>query len=267
MKIAIAQTNIAFENQTENLSCAFDWIAQAAENHADCILFPEMSFTGFSMHTEVIAPLSVQAIAEMRQLAKKYVISIGFGYVAANEDGSYGNHYMLCNAKGTPVLDYVKIHPFSYSGEDRFYRGGTEIMTAKLCDIPVSVLICYDLRFPEVFRLAAKKASLILVPANWLDRRSIHWQLLLRARAIENQVYVLGINCVGMQQQYHFLGNSCLVNPEGELLVSCGSDVQLLYAEIQDDVIVFQKNFPTKHDAQFAWYAEQYQTHLTPKQT
>lgn len=259
MNIAIAQTEILFESQQTNLQFAADWITQASKNKADCIFFPEMSFTGFSMHAEKIASLSKAVPQTMQNLAKTYAIAIGFGYVSANANGTYGNHYQICDKNGDILLDYTKVHPFSYSGEDQFYQGGTDIVTAELCGLPISTILCYDLRFPEIFRLAAKNASLVLVPANWLAQRSEHWQILLRARAIENQVYVLGINCVGMQEEQHFLGDSCLINPEGVILAACGNATQLRYIEIQNDIAIYRENFLTIKDARFDWYIRQYQ--------
>lgn len=266
MKLAIAQTNIHFEQQTKNLFVAMEWIEKAAQKHADCILFPEMSFTGFSMHASFLAALAPEAILEMQNLARYHHIAIGFGYVASNLNGKYENHYMLCDKSGNTILDYTKIHPFSYTHEDAYYCGGKEIITQTLETIPISVLICYDLRFPEVFRLAAKNAALIIVPANWLKKRSEHFQLLLRARAIENQVYILGINCVGTQEGMQFLGNSCLVNPEGEILTSCGSMAGLYFTEFENDVAGYRAKFPTRADARIAWYAQKYQQELIADQ-
>ncbi len=157
------------------------------------------------------------------------------------------------------LSDYVKIHPFSYGGEDRFYHSGEKLTSAVLGEFSVGTLICYDLRFPEVFRAAAQKNRLLLVPANWLHQRTAHWRILLRARAIENQVYVLGVNCVGRQQSYTFDGQSCLVNPEGELLCTCGGEKQLVYVTIADDTEQFRQAFPTCRDVKISLYRKLYE--------
>lgn len=259
MKIAIAQTNIAFEKTVQNLMLAENWIAQAAMHHCDCIVFPEMSFTGFSMHVSQIARDSPEIQQNMVRLAQLYGIAIGFGWVSADSDGKGKNHYTLINSTGDILLDYVKIHPFSYGREDMFYHSGNQIVSAALCGIPVSVLICYDLRFPEVFRLAARRSSLVIVPANWLERRSAHWRTLLQARAIENQIYVLGVNCVGIQQAYYFVGGSCLVNPEGEIVTDCGREEALIYTEFSDDTAEYRREFPTFEDVKLSLYTKLYQ--------
>lgn len=258
MKIAIAQTKIAFEKVADNLALAESWIARAAGERCDCIVFPEMSFTGFSMHVSRIASFSPEIRQKMMQLAQQHRIAIGFGWVSEEPNAKGKNHYTLLNSAGETVLDYVKIHPFSYGDEDRFYDSGDRIVSGTVCGIPMSALICYDLRFPEVFRLAARRSSLVLVPANWLERRSVHWQTLLRARAIENQVYVLGVNCVGTQQAYGFVGGSCLIDPEGNILADCGREEALVYAEFTDETAEFRETFPTYRDVKLPLYTKLY---------
>ncbi len=259
MKIAIAQTEIHFEEQADNLARAEQFLSQAADSGADAVFFPEMSFTGFTMHTALAASLGKTAYADMQRLASFHDIAVGFGWVNCTPETAYENHYTVLGKQGNILSDYVKIHPFSYGDEEKYYRNGNQIVSGVLCGMPFSTLICYDLRFPEVFRLAAKKAALLIVPANWLSRRSAHWDLLLRARAIENQVYVLGVNCVGTQETHHFVGSSCLVNPEGETLVQCGSEEQLALVDLENDVDTFRKQFPTYRDAKLSLYAKWYQ--------
>ena len=111
-----------------------------------------------------------------------------------------------------------------------------------------------------MFRIAARSAALIFVPANWLSRRSRHWQILLQARAIENQVYLLGVNCVGTQGDLQFVGGSQLVDPEGTVRLDCGSAEQLAYVTVDSDVAEFRQAFPTYRDSQTALYADLYQT-------
>ena len=249
MKFAIAQMDIQFEAQSENLLVAEQWIASAAKANADCILLPEMSFTGFSMKVSLLHELGSNAFANMQQLSQEYDIAIGFGWVKRNANGLGENHYTILQKNGSVLTDYVKIHPFSYGQEHLFYQGGTSIVNAILYDIPISILICYDLRFPEVFRAAAKNTSLIIVPANWLSVRNAHWKVLLQARAIENQIYVLGVNCVGTQGIYHFFGGSCLINPEGKTILECNNKAGLYFTEIVNDTAQFRENFPTWKDA------------------
>ena len=138
MKLAIAQTDIAFENYAENQNTAKAWIEKAAEAKADAIFFPEMSFTGFSMHVSQIAPYGADAVHAMRQLAKKQHIAIGFGYVAKVADGRGQNRYQVVLPSGEICLDYQKIHPFSYGKEDQYYEKGSRIAVGNLCGVPLS---------------------------------------------------------------------------------------------------------------------------------
>lgn len=258
MKLAIAQTEIYFENQTKNLIIAADWIAQAAHQNADWIIFPETSFTGFSMHTDITIPLADMAIQAMQKLAKKYHIAIGFGVMKKADCISHrqcANHYLVVDSSGNILTDFTKLHPFSSTGEDKITQSGNNIVTGTLSGIPFSTLICYDLRFPEVFRIAAQRASLILVPANWLAKRHAHFSILLRARAIEQQVYILGVNCTGTQEGNHFLGGSCFWNPEGKALLQCDDKPQLQIVEWVDDVAAYRSSFSCFYDARIADYA------------
>ncbi|MFQ9436782.1 MAG: carbon-nitrogen hydrolase family protein [Ruminococcus callidus] len=113
--------------------------------------------------------------------------------------------------------------------------------------------------FRKCFGRQHRKTAWLLVPANWLHQRTAHRRILLRARAIENQVYVLGVNCVGRQQSYTFDGQSCLVNPEGELLCTCGGEKQLVYVTIADDTEQFRQAFPTCRDVKIPLYRKLYE--------
>ena len=123
MKIAIAQTEIIFEQPEKNLANAAAWIAQAAMAQADCIVFPEMSFTGFPFpYRWKIAGYAPKIHEKMRQLAVQCGIAIGYGWTSQEQHGKGENHYTLLNKNGGVLSDYVKIHPFSYGREDRFQR-------------------------------------------------------------------------------------------------------------------------------------------------
>ena len=148
MKIAIAQTEICFEEPEKNLRTAESWIEQAAQEGADAIFFPEMSFTGFSMHVEKVAAYANPIRQTMCRLAAQEHIAVGYGWTSCKPGGKGENHYTILGKSGEVLSDYVKIHPFSYGGEEQFYDSGTEIVHTVLEDFPVSTLICYDLRFP-----------------------------------------------------------------------------------------------------------------------
>lgn len=247
MKIVLCQTNIKWEDKQSNYVTAKKYVEDAAYQDSDLILFPEMSFTGFSMNTAVTKESNNDTINQMQEYAVQYHIAIGFGWVKDCGEKSE-NHYTIVNKEGKIISDYAKIHPFSYSGEDIKFQGGNKMAVFELDNIKFSTFICYDLRFPEIFQAASKTANIIIVPANWPASRSEHWKCLLRARAIENQVYIFAINCVGEVGGLHYSGDSCVINPNGEILMELSGQEGVLEYELLDDVGDFRNSFQVKND-------------------
>lgn len=239
--------NIVWENKEENYLRVEQKLELARERRVDFFLLPEMSFTGFSMNTDVTKENKQETIKRMICYAKQYNMAIAFGWVKDREEKSE-NHYTIVSKEGNIISDYVKIHPFSYSGEDKKFQGGDKIFVFELDNIKFSTFICYDLRFPEVFQLASKRADIIIVPANWPASRSEHWKCLLRARAIENQVYIFAINCVGEIGGVSYSGNSCIINPYGQVVVELADEENVLEYELINDVEEFRNDFPMKKD-------------------
>lgn len=256
MKIALCQFHIRYEEKEENLARAEKFIHQAASDQVAMILFPEMSFTGFSMNTRLTGEECGETLDRMRRLAVQEQIAIGFGWVkgrAASE-----NHYTIVDETGEVLEDYVKIHPFSYSGEDSFFVKGSRPGSFVYQGIPFGISICYDLRFPELYQQLSREAHVILVPANWPKRRRLHWRALLQARAIENQVYMIGINCCGRQEDLYYSGNSGVVNAQGEVLFEIEDREELRVFELTDDVSACRTEFPVKADRRPSLYKEFY---------
>jgi len=248
MKIALCQTDIVFEDKEHNLNKAEEFIAKAANAGANLILFPEMSFTGFSMNTDVTKDNDCKTENRMKELARKFGINIGFGRVEKCDDMLSLNLYEIVDHKGDIVLTYAKRHPFSYGGESTVFKGGDIVKSCVIDGIPVSVQICFDLRFPGGFWKLADDTHLMIVPANWADRRVEQFKALLRARAIENQYYVIGLNCVGQQGKVSYNGQSVVYNPKGEELLSCGDSEGLYYFDFEDDVSKAREKFPVLND-------------------
>jgi omega-amidase len=277
MRIALAQTNILWEDKQANLVRAEEFVIAAG---AEIILFPEMSLTGFSMHTDVTAencesPDVVQAcvqtgntqtmtelpqtgwtIDQVSALARRHHKTIGIGWVKKTEP-LCENHYSIVTPDGSIAMDYVKIHPFSYGEEHAHFRGGEKPCTGKLGEFQAGLAICYDLRFPEQFRTMVPEAEIFIVPANWPEARTSHWKTLLAARAIENQCYVAGVNCCGDMDGQYYSGDSGVYAPDGSLLVpmreirladdSCKEEKLLVY-DIQNDVTKIRDAFPVLQD-------------------
>ena len=257
IKIALAQTQIIWEDKARNYEIAEKRIEEAAGRKAEAVFFPEMSFTGFSMDTDNTKESGGQTIQRMCALAQQYRVSVGFGWVkdCIEACGKCENHYTVVDSAGKVLSDYAKIHPFSYSGEDLRFQGGDALTHFALNGIPCSNFICYDLRFPEIFQAASKKAHVIIVPANWPAKRREHWKALLRARAVENQVYILAVNCVGEIGGVVYTGDSCVIDPDGGVMAELSGTEGVLLLELTDDVARFRGEFPVKQDRRETFYA------------
>ncbi len=246
MKIVLCQNEIVWEDKKANIERAEQFIKNAAAQNADIIFFPEMSFTGFSLEIENTKECGESAEI-IKDFAALYNIAVGFGWTRACENKAE-NVYSVIGSKGEELLNYVKIHPFSYSGEDKSFKSGNKLACFNYKGFNIGVLICYDLRFPEIFQALSAKADLIAVPACWPEKRSSHWKALLKARAIENQCYIAGINCVGNIGGLYYSGDSRIINPDGAVLDSISNEEKTLIAEIYNDVEKYRDSFPTKRD-------------------
>jgi predicted amidohydrolase len=244
--LALFQSNISYENKAYNIDIATKRIISAANSGVDLIAMPEMSFTGFSMNTELTAENDNESLKLMSSLAKKYRIAIGFGYTRAGKNKAE-NVYCIVSPTGEQLCEYVKLHPFSYSGEDKYFTGGDRLGICNLFGFNIGIAICYDLRFPEVFTAMSRQCQLIIVPACWPEKRREHWLTLLKARAIENQLYVAGVNCKGDIGGLHYSGDSGVYNPEGCRLEG-KADGELIIYDIANDVSSFRSDFGTVND-------------------
>lgn len=255
MKAAVCQPDIVYEGKMVNLINAEKYISEASENSSDIIFFPEMTLTGFSMDISETGDREKESIKLMSSLAKKYNIAIGFGWAALKGDKGE-NHYSVIAPDESILSDYIKIHPFSYTGEDKFFNAGNEISTFCFRGKKISTFICYDLRFPEIFQAASRDSDIIVVAANWPEKRIAHWDILLRARAVENQSWVLGVNCFGDQPGNHYNGSSAVILPDGTVSANIIGREGIIYAEIGDEADNARKEFPVKKDRRPDLYRE-----------
>lgn len=218
MKIALGEMDIVWKDKDRNKEKCISFLQRSSELDIDLILFPEMSLTGFSMNIAEIGELKEETLAWFKEMALKYNINIGFGYVEKKDDK--GKNIFTIVSKDASVLSkYIKIHPFSYEGEDKKYDSGNEIILTRVKDFNISTFICYDLRFPEPFQIASKRATLITIIANWPKSRREHWITLLKARAIENQCYIAAVNRVGIGGgNIEYAGDSMVIDPMGTVI-------------------------------------------------
>lgn len=246
MRISLCQLQIEYERKEVNLNRVEKIIQEAVAQKSELLLFPEMSFTGFSMNTKLTGEENGITLRFMIQLAQRYQIAIGFGWVKNRENSE--NHYTVVDCDGKILGDYIKIHPFSYSGENQFFVAGGQMVAFTYKGIRFGLTICYDLRFPELYQRLSDKAEILIVAANWPKERISHWNILLQARAIENQVYMVGLNCTGIQGDLTYNGHSQVIYPDGRIYADLGEEELLETVEIQDDVATYRSKFPMRQD-------------------
>lgn len=258
MRLALLEPEINWENKEKNISRLDRELDILQSRNIDIVFLPEMSFTGFSMNVAVTQDYGNETIDRMKEFSCRHGIRIAFGWVNGGRTGCR-NHYSIVN-NDKLEMDYEKIHPFSYGGESQIFSGGESLSVARIKDFVIGVQICYDLRFPETFQILSKRASMIVVPANWPGKRETHWDTLLRARSIENQVYLAGINCRGKIGGLEYMGHSALYSPDGSLMESEaivleeGTHVYLY--DIRNDVEEYRSSFPVKQDRREHLYRE-----------
>lgn len=265
MKLALAQIDITFEDKIKNKETAIEFIKQAADQNVDMILFPEMTLTGFSMNTSLIGEDNNETIEFFKKISSELNITIGFGYVQGTTNCK--NNYSVVSPSEVPqgaptsveLVNYTKIHPFSFGSESKFYESGNEIKLFNAFGFTIAPFICYDLRFPEIFQLASKTATLITVASTWPMKRREHWITLLKARAIENQCYIAGINRAGEENGLIYSGDSMIIDPLGNIISSLYMEEGLVIADInQDDVLKIRDRFRLKDDRKDSLYYKLY---------
>lgn len=261
LAVALAQMNIVWENKDENFKRIHEYVKQAKSDKVDIVFFPEMTLTGFSMNIRHTAETKEETIKNVQKLAIQNQIAIGVGWVKSVDELAE-NHYTIINSKGEIISDYVKMHPFSFGDEDRFFIKGNCLSFFTLKNFTFCNFICYDLRFPEVFQIASKKADAIIIAANWPEQRAEHWKTLLKARAIENQCYILGVNCVGQVGELKYSGDSCIISPEGNILAGTENKEKLVIYKLENDVKNIRSLFPVKNDRRESLYMTKYKENM-----
>lgn len=259
MKVALGQLQLYWEEKEANLQIVEAYLERLFETGTELFLLPEMSLTGFSMHTEKTKESSKETVERVRRLAGKYQTAVGAGWVKDCGERCE-NHYSIVTPDGE-LLDAVKLHPFRFGGEAEYFQGGEHLAVCEYGGFRIGVQICYDLRFPEPFQALSRKADLILVPANWPASRRSHWKCLLKARAIENMVYLAGINCAGEMGGQFYSGDSRIYAPDGTKLKKeviclpgrCAREQVQVY-ELQNDIHKYRECFPVREDRREALY-------------
>lgn len=235
MNIVALQFDMVWENKAANFEKVSRLLTEAAPKPDSLIVLPEMFATGFSMNTAAIAEnYGGETERFLAELSKKHRAFIVAGAAMRARDGRCRNKALVFSPAGELLAFYAKMRPFTPGGELDHYTPGEKPITFALGDCQVSPFVCYDLRFPELFRqaAAASRPELFVVIASWPEKRIQHWVTLLQARAIENQAFVVGVNRVGSDPYYKYCGRSLIVNPQGEILADGGEREMILSASL-----------------------------------
>jgi len=239
LTISLAQIDIALGDPQANLKKAEDWTAEAARRGSDLIVFPEMWTTGYAWDDiEALSSSQDEIIKAVGALAQKHNIWLNGSFMALNENGKPANTSILFDPQGQQAGVYRKIHLFGLMDEDRYLAAGQHLTSVETAWGQSGMAICYDLRFAEMFRTyALNGVNMVYLPSEWPHPRLAHWRTLIRARAIENQMYMVAVNCVGSNGKNDFCGHSAIIDPWGDAVVEAGESEVLLTATIETDLV------------------------------
>lgn len=223
IKVAAIQFNVKQGDVEANLAYVRQALERVAGQGAQLVVLPEMWSTGFAYKSlNELAEQTESVVAELQELSARHkFVIVGSQPEPAGDNRVYNTAHVIDS--GEVVAAYRKLHLFSLLGEDKAFKGGDAWCLAETSLGKIGVIICYDLRFPELSRrLALEGAGIICVPAQWPKPRQEHWRTLLRARAIENQLYVISANACGQIGKLDFFGMSMVIDPKGEVLSDAG---------------------------------------------
>jgi len=246
LKVALCQTDIVWGDKKANMARAGKFIVYA---DADLVILPEMFSTGFdvapgplseTMNAETVKWLKIMSADSRKAIICSVIIS---------EDGKYYNRLLFVKPDGE-ILHYDKRHLFSFSGEDRNFSAGKKRLIVEYKGFRIMPLICYDLRFP-VWSRGSGEFDLMIYIASWPSSRIKVWDTLLKARAIENQCYVVGVNRVGNDPSSCYDGHSCVINYYGEVMVISdqGKEEVVEVALDTEPLRAFREKFPAWRDS------------------
>lgn len=246
LKVALLQKDIVWGDPVKNRKNFSN--AMELCGKADLYILPEMFSTGFCSKSQFFAePSGNSSLEWMKECASRFNAAIA-GSIAIDEGGIHYNRFYFVKPDGATDF-YDKRHLFTYGGEDNFFKGGKERRIVEYNGFRILLQVCYDLRFP-VFSRNMKDYDLAVYVASWPASRAEVWSALLKARAIENQCYVIGVNRVGDDPESHYSGNSIAIDAYGHTVAACTPEkeetvcAELDLAELEE----FRKKFPVLED-------------------
>jgi len=250
VRVCNAQITSIWEDPEKTLVKIESLIQYAAVCGSDIICFPEQFATGWDpCSTKNVLELDGPIITELQSFARKYKIAI-LGSVRLAAQPFPKNTAIAIGNDGAILTTYSKIHLFTHARENEFFTNGTDLGTFDLGPLSCGIAICYDLRFPELFRIYAQRGvQAIFIPAAWPENRIHHWELFIKARAAENQMYVIGVNTTGTTPVDHYSGASMTADPHGTIISRASEAEQLLFSDLDPSVVAAARaTFPLGRD-------------------
>lgn len=252
MRISIIQIDVRLGEPEYNYSHALELMGKALADKPDVIILPEMFNTAYAF--DIIDSVGDREGKGLIESFTPFIKSANVNVIAGSisdfrEGGLYNTAYVFDRA-GDVICRYDKVHLFGLMDEDKFLKTGKSLGYFEIEGVPAGIIICYDLRFPELTRsLALKGAKILFIPAEWPHPRLNHWRMLQIARAIENQMYVVSCNRVGEKGKDVFFGHSMVIDPWGEVILEMGDGEGIKTVDIDlgtaDDV---RKKIPVFKD-------------------
>ncbi|MEQ8839875.1 MAG: nitrilase-related carbon-nitrogen hydrolase [Acidimicrobiales bacterium] len=250
LRVAAIQHDVVWEKVDENIAAVTPLIDAAVHDGARMVVLAEMWSTGFSMNADEVAEKPDGATATfMRETAARTGAWIVGSFPEHTEGYDRPTNRLLMAGPGGEDHRYSKIHPFTFAREHEHYAAGRDRLTVEVEGVRVTPLVCYDLRFTDLFWDAAATTDCFVVPANWPRARREHWTTLLRARAIENQAYVVGVNRVGSAGRLDYSGDTCIIDPLGEVHAAPVGEIATVLADVDPaEVTRVRAEFPFMQD-------------------
>lgn len=247
MRITVVQLDTVWASPQDNFRKAAAAIGQ--HSGSDVYVLPEMFSTGFAIEPETIDDESSKtSLVWMAEMANKTNAALA-GSISFKEEGKFFNRFIFMKPDGH-YSHYDKHHLFAYGNENCHYSAGQQRVVTEFRGVRFLLQVCYDLRFP-VFARNKKDYDALLYVANWPTSRIEAWRTLMKARAIENQCFVVGVNRVGSDPVCHYGGCSAIINPYGQVMKECGNDAEETVTVELDlqKLNEFREKFPVLNDA------------------
>jgi omega-amidase len=249
MKVSLIQTNIIWENPSENRRVLEEKINSLTES-VDLIILPEMFTTGFTMLPEMVAEtMDGETILWLQNIAKTKNCAIT-GSLVITENDCFYNRMVFVFPDGK-VQNYDKKHLFSLAGEDKVYASGNEKIIVEYNDWKICLQVCYDLRFP-VFSRNTENYDMLIYVASWPKVRTNAWDILLKARAVENLSYAIGVNRIGTDtNDFEYIGHSQIIDELGNYIITPTENEGIFIADLDRNKMLetrYKLNFLNDRD-------------------